>query len=260
MFSFQEELDRLSNSPLNLIQKDVKQYISREEYQACARLVFPLDRAIEIHNNQYQRVVKGLLTLKDQIVYDSDAMVQLNALLTPAITDIHNYISSQLSLLDMIKHHSEAHGLSDQFASQHGIFKNANVTKFFLIYNDNILNESNFSPLLQFNSGQGYQKLVYRAADWLRNGAWVHLEDFFTSNGELVVIDDLIEDYYKNACNLLSTYQNIALFKNRQIIENVFNTLVGFSRRYDAIGRNGFLPVSRTYLETKLQYISSHKY
>jgi hypothetical protein len=130
---------------------------------------------------------------------------------------------------------------------------NSNIAKFFIIYKGNILSEFNFSPLLRFNSGKGYQKLVYRVSDWLELEEWAPVQDFLTSMGEFAVIDNLIHEYHDNACNFLKRYQNIAFNKNRQIIENVLCTLQGFVTKYEAIGLNGFLPVSRSYLEAKLR-------
>ena len=253
MSSFRDELDRLSNSPLNLLQREVKQYISGNDYKTYSGLVFPVDRALEIHSNQYQRVIISLAALNEQAVYDSEGKVQLTPLLMAALTDIHGYLSSQLSLFDSIEHHSRKHGLSNHFRRLYDPFLNSGITQFFLIYKNNILNELNFSPLLQFNSGKGYQKLISRVEEWLLEEEWARLKDYVTSVGEFAVIDKLLQEYHENACDLLTGYLKNVLNSNKRVVETVLWTLLGFVKKYDALGQTGFLPVSRTYLETKFR-------
>ncbi|RAW02058.1 hypothetical protein [Pseudochryseolinea flava] len=255
MFSFNDKLDHLSNSRLNLIQHEVKRYISSDDYKAYSSLVFPVDRAIEIHFNQYQRVIKSLATLNEQATHDDEGQLKLNSMLMAALTEIHGYLSSQLSMFDTLEHHARKHGLSNYFISDYDSFRNSSITQFFLIYKNNILNEFNFLPLLQFNSGKGYQKLVYRVDEWVQLEEWTRLQDFFLSLGEFVVIDKLLEEYYDNACDVLDRYQKNILNNNKHVVEKVLSTLLGFVTKYEALGQNGFLPVTRSYLEKKFRDI-----
>jgi hypothetical protein len=242
------------NSPFNKIKDQVIQYMSSVNYLDYTKTVFPLDRVLKVYEFNHRNITDLLKSNLDVTNLDDRAIDQRNEVLNKGIVYIHNYLSSQFSLLEILKRHSGQLPLKNQLLSEQKKLMNKKITKFFSDLRNNILHQTNFAPSLRYDAKWGQTKIVYPIDELLKSERWKNSKGFILTFGDHLIIEDLINQYHNYMTDFISQYEVILFDGNRIAFHEVITTLLGFSKQYNDLGEKGFLPVSESYLAGKLKF------
>lgn len=259
MSKFTDDVSRILNSPVNKIKVQVLKYMETEYYHLYSQLILPIDRASYIYESNYKTLTDLFQKSKDSSHFDDRAGDKRNEVLTDGMVHIHNYLSSQFSLLDILKLHAESLSLKNQLLSERKKLMNEKITKFFSDLRNNILHQTNFSPSLRFDSKWGHIKIVYPVAELLKSNKWKNSTNYLRGLGDYVIIEDLIHEHHDLMNNFLNQYEEILFTGNTVAFQDVITTLLGFAKQYRNINEKGFMPVSEEYLTIKLNLLNRIK-
>ena len=254
MSKFSDDVSRILNRPVNKIKGQVLHYMETENYKTYSQLIFPVDRASYIYEFNYKSLTDLFQKSKENSHLDDRAVDKRNEVLKDGMVHIHNYLSSQFSLLDILKLHAEPLPLKNQLLGERKKLMNEKITKFFSDLRNNILHKTNFGPSLRFDSKWGRIKIVYPAAELLKSNEWKNSIKYIQSLGDYVMIEDLIHEYHTLMNDFLNQYEAILFAGNSVAFQEVITTLLGFAKQYGVINEKGFLPVSEEYLTSKSKF------
>ncbi|MBL0744829.1 hypothetical protein [Chryseolinea lacunae] len=254
MSKFRDDIQKIMNAPVNVINRNVMELMSTENYITYTNTIFPVDRAIYIYEFNH-RVLTGLFqTNRSEFYLDDSAFAKRNEILSNGMVYIHNYISSQFSLLDILKKHAEPLPWKNDLLAEWKKLHKMNLTKFFSDMRNNILHQTNFGPSLRFDSKWGHTKIVYPVAELLKSDRWNNSKGYISTLGDYVLLEDLVEEYHGYMMDFLHRYQAILYDRNAVAFKQVLTSLLDFAHQYKAIGQQGFLPASEEYIVAKLNF------
>jgi hypothetical protein len=254
MSGFSEDINRILNSPRNLIRNKVFEFISTEKYQAYAQTVFPFDRLVHIYRHNYQVLTNYFGSINESSFLHDNAIDRRNEVLMNGMVHIHNYLSVQYSLLQILKLDAAKSPLKLKLQAQFSELRKAKVSKFIGDWRNIIIHETNFSTSLRFDSKTGDSiKIVYQVAEIRLSRKWKNSLSYISKFNEFVMIEDVVKDYNNQMIAFLSRYEIVMYNGNAEVFKEVLTTLLNFSDQYNSIGERDFLPVSEDYIKSKLK-------
>lgn len=257
MNKFQQEFQRVMNSPINKIKNDVVSFTCTENYINFSQALFPFNRAVHIYEYNHKQLKQHLESLTDLTILGDDFMERRSETLHNTMAYIHNYLSSQFSLLEILGSHSENLPLKNNLLSEIKIFKKNKISDFIDALRDNIIHEINFSPLLKFDmSNPDRIRVAYLVSDLLSYPRWQKSKPYIEKFELYVIIEDVIEEYHNLMINFINKYEQVIFKENHIAFKEVLIALLEFAKRYNEIGKQDFLPVSEKYVVEKLKYYS----
>jgi len=256
---FREDFERIKNLPINLLQQEVMDYLQSENYKVFAEAVYPVDRSVFIYTQNYMTLTEFFESIKDVKLFNADATDERNEFLMNAMVRIHNYLSSQYALLQILKTHAKTLPIKNQLLSQFGKLRKAKVTDFITALRHNLIHQTNFSNTLRFESKWDQSKIVYAVSELLKSNEWGKATDYISTQTGFIAIEDVISEYHGHINDFLNRFELTLFTGNESIFKEVLNTLLGFAEKYQTIGQKGFLPVSEEYIKHKLKFFTANE-
>jgi hypothetical protein len=255
--SFREDIERIKNLPINVLQSEVTDFMQSTNYKTYAELVYPFDRTVFIYNKNYETLTDFFESIRDFKLFNADATDERNDVLMNAMLHLHNYLSSQYALLQVLDTHANALPIKNQLLSQFRKLRKVKVTDFINALRNNLIHQTNFSNTLRFESEWGRSKIVYAVSELRKSEEWGKATDYISRHTDFISIEDVISEYHAHVIDFLNGFE-ATLFKGfESTFKDVLKTLFGFAAKYQEIGQQGFLPVSEEYIKVKLKFFDS---
>lgn len=247
---------KILNTPVNKIKEQVLEYMKTENYIVFSKLIFPVDRALYIYQFNYKTLTVLLENNNDFFLFDDKAIEQRNDMLMDGMVYLHNFISAQFSLVDVLTNHIANTHTGKRPLGEINKLKNRKINKFFRRLRNSILHQFNFAPTLRYNSQWEKPKIAYAVHELLIDDKWSdELQTYIKSFGDYLIIEDIVNEHHNHMVDFLNNYESIIFQENTASFQEVINTLLNFAKQYKDINENGFLPVSESYLIGKLKFL-----
>lgn len=253
MSSFSEDIERIKNLPINLLQQEVTDFMQSLNYKTYAEAVYPFDRTVFIYNQNHKTLTDFFESIKNIKLFSADATDERNDVLMNAMLHIHNYLSSQYALLQILDTQANRLPIKNQLLSQFGKLRKVKVTDFINVLRNNLIHQTNFSNTLRFESKWGHSKIVYAVSELLTSEEWGKATDYISTYTDFIIIEDVISEYHAHVCDFLNRFESTLFIGYASTFRDVLDTLLGFATKYKSIGQKGFLPVSEEYIKVKLK-------
>lgn len=223
-------------------------------YLTFANAVYPFDRTVFIYNQNHKTLLDFFESIKDIKLFNPEETNARNKLLLDAMLHIHNYLSSQYSLLQILDVHANSLPIKNQLLSQFGKLKKAKVVDFINALRNNLIHQTHFGSTLRFESSWGRCKIVYAVSELLKSKKWGKANDYIAKHKHFVVIEDVIAEYHSHLMEFLIRFESTLYMSYASTFNDVLKTLLRFSEKYKAIGQKDILPVSDEYIAVKSNF------
>lgn len=254
MDRFHQDIQRIKNLPINLINSQVIDFMTNENYNTYAQTVYPFNRTVHIYGYNHKMLVDFFDLVRPMALFNNDSANNRNEILLNVMAHIHNYLSSQYALLQILEVHANQLPMKKQLLSQFNKLKKVKVTDFVGAFRNNIIHQTNFSISLRFESKWGHNKIVYPVSELLKSSEWSKSRSYISTFTDHLIIEDVIGEYHNHVKEFLDRYEIVLYEGNTDIFKEVLTTLLSFAKQYKVIGQQGFLPVSEKYLNDKLKF------
>lgn len=177
-------------------------------YNIFADAVYPFDRTVFIYNQNHKTLTDFFESIKDVKLFNPDETDARNEILLSAMLHIHNYLSSQYSLLQILDVHANSLPIKNQLLSQFSKLRKAKVTDFINALRNNLIHQTNFSNTLRFESSWGCSKIVYAVPELLKSDEWGKATDYISAHAHFVIIEDVISEYHNHLIEFLNRFES----------------------------------------------------